>query len=76
MLGSIEVCMLIDRKKAVIRVAVIGALIELEEGGPTRIGFVNGGYLDVCGGIETFKREIEIVELGGQLPQKWEPESG
>lgn len=53
----------ISRNRAFVRIDTIAAIIELEDGGPTRFLFTGGGYLDVCGNAEILRREIRMIEL-------------
>lgn len=53
----------ISRCRAFVRIDAIAAIIELKEDGPTRLLFIGGGYIDICGSAEIWRREIRLTEL-------------
>jgi hypothetical protein len=61
--GQIETITLEDRNRAFIEICNIAAIIELEANGPTRLLFVGGGHLDICGSAEIWRREVAIARI-------------
>lgn len=62
-LGQIEVVEVETRKAVFVREHKVAAVMELKDGGPTRLLFDAGGHLDICGGAEIWRREIELARL-------------
>ncbi len=65
--GQTEVVILDDRKTAFVIDAKIAAFVALRKDGPTRLVFTGGGYLDICGGVETWRRLIRLKELTSEV---------
>lgn len=53
----------ISRYRAFVRIDTVAAIVEINEGGPTRLIFTGGGFLDICGSAEIIRRKIRIAEL-------------
>lgn len=62
-LRQIEAVDLVTRRPVCIRVDAIGALIGIKDGGPTRLVFVGGGTLDICGDFEIHRRHVRMAEI-------------
>jgi len=69
-LGNIEVSEVETRNRAFIREHKIAGVIELREGGPTRLLFDAGGHIDVCGGAHYWRHAIELARLKAAEPQQ------
>ena len=51
------------RNMVYVREQKIAAVQVIKSGWPSRIIFVGGGYVDVCGAAEIWKCELELVDL-------------
>ncbi len=61
--GVLKTVELETRKNAFVREHKIAAVIELKDGGPTRLIFDGGGSIDVCGGAEIWWCELQLTKI-------------
>lgn len=66
--GQVSVITLAERLPAFIMVSTVAALIVSDDSSSTTVIFNGGGYLDICGEAEHWRRQIRIAELEARIP--------